>query len=331
MVCRSPATTSSEEATQTWRREGPWRSASARNARRCAIAAGILDLPGFSRFRSRAPGARTGWRASITGPVPKPGRIGLGYFADDSGRIVTEMSIMALDEDEFLLITAAAAQWHDCEWLRKASARRLRHRRSRRDGPLSPARSSPGPQAARSSPRSRDADLALAWLTHQAAADRRPRGAGWCASPSPANSAGKSTRKVERYRRDLRRGLGGGPEARLQALRHVRAGLACASRRAIAPGRATCRPTTPSCRAGSSASSTGTSRTSAARRRCSGEAAGRGEALRHADRRGRATATRPTCRRSGMAARWSARPRRAAGATGSAGRSRWACCGPTSP
>ena len=32
----------------------------------------------------------------ITGLVPKPGRIGLGYFADDKGRIVTEMSIMAL-------------------------------------------------------------------------------------------------------------------------------------------------------------------------------------------------------------------------------------------
>jgi dimethylglycine dehydrogenase len=54
----------------------------------------------------------------ITGIVPKPGKIGLGYFADDKGRIVTEMSILALDEDFFHLITAAVAQSHDLEWLR---------------------------------------------------------------------------------------------------------------------------------------------------------------------------------------------------------------------
>ncbi|MGY8667033.1 aminomethyltransferase family protein, partial [Bradyrhizobium sp. UFLA05-109] len=40
-------------------------------------------------------------------------------FADKDGRIVTEMSVMALDEDAFVLITAALAQWHDREWLKK--------------------------------------------------------------------------------------------------------------------------------------------------------------------------------------------------------------------
>ncbi len=59
--------------------------------------------------------------------MPKPGRIGLGYFADDKGRIVTEMSIMALDEDFFFLITAAVAQLHDFEWLAEASAARTRN------------------------------------------------------------------------------------------------------------------------------------------------------------------------------------------------------------
>jgi dimethylglycine dehydrogenase len=34
--------------------------------------------------------------------VPKPGRIGLGYFADAQGRIVTEMSLMAMERG-FLL------------------------------------------------------------------------------------------------------------------------------------------------------------------------------------------------------------------------------------
>src|SRR5690606_10766645 len=82
-------------------------------------AAGILDLPGFSRFRLEGEGARDWLSTMVTGNVPKPGRIGLGYFADERGRIVTEMSIMALDEDLFFLITASAAEWHDFEWLSK--------------------------------------------------------------------------------------------------------------------------------------------------------------------------------------------------------------------
>jgi hypothetical protein len=38
-----------------------------------------------------------------------------------AGRIVTEMSVACNGEDDFTLITAATAQWHDCEWLRATS------------------------------------------------------------------------------------------------------------------------------------------------------------------------------------------------------------------
>lgn len=109
----------SEEAAQTWERKGPWSPRIEAECLAVRDAAGILDLPGFSRFRVKGPGA-TAWLSSIiTGRVPKPGRIGLAYFADDKGRIVTEMSVMMLDEDFFFLITAATAQWHDYEWLQK--------------------------------------------------------------------------------------------------------------------------------------------------------------------------------------------------------------------
>ncbi len=47
------------------------------------------------------------------------GGLGLAYFADDKGRIVTEMSVARMAEDEVLLITAATAQSHDREWLLK--------------------------------------------------------------------------------------------------------------------------------------------------------------------------------------------------------------------
>ena len=156
----------SEEATQTFRRDGPWQQRIREECLAVRDAAGILDLPGFSRFRLQGDGARQ-WLASlITGIVPKPGRIGLGYFADDKGRIVTEMSIMAIEENFFFLITAAVAEWHDFEWLKKhlpeATRISLENATDRFTCQIL------------SGPTSRDilselteADLALPWLSHQ--------------------------------------------------------------------------------------------------------------------------------------------------------------------
>ncbi len=108
----------SDISTHIWHRNGPWLERVREECLAVRDGAGILDLPGFSRYRVKGSGARK-WLSALTiGTIPKPGRIGLGYFADDRGRIVTEMSIMALDEDFFFLLSAASAQWHDLEWLR---------------------------------------------------------------------------------------------------------------------------------------------------------------------------------------------------------------------
>jgi dimethylglycine dehydrogenase len=108
----------SEAPTQTWAREGPWFARVREECLAVRDAAGILDLPGFTRFRLRGPGAAAWLAQQITGRVPREGRLGLGYFADERGRVVTEMSMLALGPDDLVLITAAAAQWHDAEWLR---------------------------------------------------------------------------------------------------------------------------------------------------------------------------------------------------------------------
>ena len=109
----------SEEATQTWSRNGPWEPRIRAECEAVRDAAGILDLPGFSRYALEGDGAADWLTTQITGNVPRVGRIGLGYFADANGRIVTEMSIVRLAEDSILLITAAPAQWHDFEWLKR--------------------------------------------------------------------------------------------------------------------------------------------------------------------------------------------------------------------
>ena len=107
----------SEAGTQTWARAGAWFGAVTAECAAVRDAAGILDLPGFSRFRLTGPGVADWLARQITGKVPGVGRLGLAYFADDKGRIVTEMSVARLGEEDLWLITAATAQAHDREWL----------------------------------------------------------------------------------------------------------------------------------------------------------------------------------------------------------------------
>jgi dimethylglycine dehydrogenase len=108
-----PGDDTSNDATQTWARQGPW---SARVKEECEAVrdgVGVLDLPGFSRFKINGPGADEWLRGQVTGALPRIGRVGLVYFADTRGRIATEMSITREAEDQFILVTAATAQWHD--------------------------------------------------------------------------------------------------------------------------------------------------------------------------------------------------------------------------
>ena len=109
----------SEAATQTWERDGPWFPRIREECEAVRDAAGILNLCGFSRYLVTGAGAVEWLDGLIAGRIPSVGRVGLGYFPDERGRIVTEMSLIRLAADKMLLITAAAAEWHDLEWLQK--------------------------------------------------------------------------------------------------------------------------------------------------------------------------------------------------------------------
>lgn len=163
-----PGDDTSDEATQTWARKGPWQQRIKEECEAVRDAAGILDLPGFSRYRLKGDGAAEFLRGLCTGGIPKTGRIGLLYFADDRGRIVTEMSAMRLDEDDFFLITAGAAQWHDLEWLQ---------RHAPKDAPFTltdvtrdfSCQILTGPKSRDILAKLTDADLSQPWLSHQSA------------------------------------------------------------------------------------------------------------------------------------------------------------------
>lgn len=157
----------SEEATQTWDRNGPSQPRVREECEAVRDHVGVLDLPGFSRFNLSGPGAAEWLSGRISGLLPKVGRLNLAYFPDERGRILTEMSILRHSEDHFTLITAATAQWHDFDVLRPA----------REAGLELSDHTTEFSTLIVTGPKARelfqdigtDADLALPWLSHQPA------------------------------------------------------------------------------------------------------------------------------------------------------------------
>ncbi|MEL7214669.1 MAG: FAD-dependent oxidoreductase [Pseudomonadota bacterium] len=107
----------SEEATQTWGRAGPWQARIAEEVQAVAEKCGILPITGFSRFEVKGPGARDYVDGLTASKMPAPGRVTLAYFADTNGKLVTEMTVRVISDEEVHLITAALAEWHDLEVL----------------------------------------------------------------------------------------------------------------------------------------------------------------------------------------------------------------------
>lgn len=108
------------DATQTWKRGGPWHARVAEEIANVQSDAGILDLSGFSRFELSGVGAADWLAGMIAGALPKVGRMTLCYFNGPTGRFAAEMSFSRWAEDSFTLITAAAARDHDRDLLAHA-------------------------------------------------------------------------------------------------------------------------------------------------------------------------------------------------------------------
>jgi len=155
-------------ATQTWDRAGPWQPRIQAECEAVRDGVGVLDLPGFSRYRLKGAGAAAWLDGLCSGRLPKVGRIGLLYFADARGRIVTEMSAMRIEEDFFFLITAAGARGHDFGLLQHA----LPADADFTLGDVTEDFSTQivtGPGARELLAPLADADLSQPWLTHQSA------------------------------------------------------------------------------------------------------------------------------------------------------------------
>ena len=105
------------DQTLTFRRDRNWFGIVGEECRAVREEVGILDLPGFSKFMVEGPGAEA-WLDGLTcSKLPRFGRISLAYMLNDKGGVVSEYTITRVAEDRFHLISAAAAEWHDEDWL----------------------------------------------------------------------------------------------------------------------------------------------------------------------------------------------------------------------
>ncbi len=159
-----PGDDTSEESTHTWGRSGPWEQRVKEECEAVRDHCGVLDLPGFTRLWLQGEGADEWLRGFCTGGIPKVGRMNLIYVSDKRGRILTEMSCIRIAENNFVLITAATAQWHDGELVRRSvpDTVTVRETTTERDSLIVT-----GPKSREILSGLTDADLEQGWLTHQ--------------------------------------------------------------------------------------------------------------------------------------------------------------------
>jgi dimethylglycine dehydrogenase len=94
-----------------------WHRAVARECAAVASAVALLDLPGFTKFEVTGRGAAAWIDTLIAGQLPREGRAALNYCCSPRGGIVTEMTVSRLAGERFWLVSAAAGERHDEDWL----------------------------------------------------------------------------------------------------------------------------------------------------------------------------------------------------------------------
>ncbi len=79
---------------------------------------GVMEVSGFNRFEIRGAGAEAFLDHLVCGRLPtKTGKIALCYLLNEHGHVLTEATIAKLGDEHYWYGSAAAAEWHDLDWL----------------------------------------------------------------------------------------------------------------------------------------------------------------------------------------------------------------------
>ena len=81
---------------------------------------GLAEVNGFNRYELTGSGVHDFLDRMICGRVPrKKGRVGLGYLLNHRGMLKAEATIANLPDGRVWYGSAAAAEWHDMDWLQQ--------------------------------------------------------------------------------------------------------------------------------------------------------------------------------------------------------------------
>ena len=98
----------------------PTRDIVAREVQGIVNGVGLMEVSGFNRFEIAGPGVAEFLDRMVCGTVPKSiGKVGLGYLLTERGNVLSEATLVRLDENRYWYGSAAASEWHDRDWLRK--------------------------------------------------------------------------------------------------------------------------------------------------------------------------------------------------------------------
>lgn len=80
---------------------------------------GLMEVSGFNRYEISGPEAEAFLNCMVCGALPRAvGKVSLCYLLTEKGNVLSEATIAKLAEDRFWFGSAAAAEWHDRDWLR---------------------------------------------------------------------------------------------------------------------------------------------------------------------------------------------------------------------
>ncbi|MFK7994675.1 MAG: FAD-dependent oxidoreductase [Granulosicoccus sp.] len=96
---------------------GVWFDAVGEECRNVRDNVGLLDMGGFTKYEVKGEGSAAWLDSLISGKLPRIGRLSLSYCCAEDGGVWAELTITRIADEHFMLISGAAARWHDYQWL----------------------------------------------------------------------------------------------------------------------------------------------------------------------------------------------------------------------
>src|SRR5262249_9406534 len=97
-----------------------WFAASAAEHKTCREVVVLFDQSSFAKYLVQGRDAeRVLNRISAADITTAPGRVVYTQWLNDAGGIEADLTVTRLDETSFLVVTSAASQRHDLDWLKR--------------------------------------------------------------------------------------------------------------------------------------------------------------------------------------------------------------------